>query len=158
MHVRSISGALRAVPAQMRRESIRRAARGMRRGRRAACRTRGASLSGGTSHLGRRRQRPRILFELPAALRVLPRNASIANGRSGADISMDRLAKIFLELQNKGALNVNLVTATHYAPQVVEALVRARERPVCSFPWSGIRRVMKLLRRSASRRPMSTCF
>lgn len=58
---------------------------------------------------------------------VYCQNASIANGRSGADISTDRLAKIFLELQDRGALNVNLVTATHYAPQVVEALVRARE-------------------------------
>ena len=53
-------------------------------------------------------------------------NASIANGSSGADISVDRLAKIFLELQGLGALNVNLVTATHYAPHAVEALVRAR--------------------------------
>ncbi|MDO5042641.1 MAG: radical SAM protein [Slackia sp.] len=57
---------------------------------------------------------------------VYCQNASIANGSSGENISTARLAKIFLELQDKGALNVNLVTATHYAPQAVEALRRAR--------------------------------
>ena len=49
---------------------------------------------------------------------VYCQNARIANGRAGADISVARLARIFLELQGKGALNINLVTATHYAPHV----------------------------------------
>lgn len=57
---------------------------------------------------------------------VYCQNFSIANGRAGADVSIGRLAAIFLELQSQGALNVNLVTATHYAPHVVEALHRAR--------------------------------
>lgn len=53
-------------------------------------------------------------------------NAPIANGRVGADISIARLARIFLELQERGALNVNLVTATQYAPQVMRAVEDAR--------------------------------
>lgn len=57
---------------------------------------------------------------------VYCQNASIANGSTGADISTARLARIFLELQGKGALNVNLVTATHYAPHAIEALRLAR--------------------------------
>ncbi|MFR3272493.1 MAG: radical SAM protein [Slackia sp.] len=66
-------------------------------------------------------------FELPPALRLLP-NARIANGRAGADISVARLARIFLELQEKGALNINLVTATHYVPHAIEALRQARNQ------------------------------
>ncbi|MDO4443541.1 MAG: radical SAM protein [Slackia sp.] len=53
-------------------------------------------------------------------------NAPIANGCIGADVSVERLAKIFLELQEQGALNANLVTATHYAPHVLAALRLAR--------------------------------
>ena len=34
---------------------------------------------------------------------------------------------IFLELQDQGALNVNLVTPTHYVPQIIEAAKLARE-------------------------------
>lgn len=35
---------------------------------------------------------------------------------------MERLSEIFLELQEQGANNINLVTATHYIPQIIEAL------------------------------------
>ena len=34
---------------------------------------------------------------------------------------MERLAEIFLELQEKGAHNISLVTATHYLPSIKEA-------------------------------------
>lgn len=57
---------------------------------------------------------------------VYCQNAPIANGSVGADISVARLARIFLELQEQGALNANLVTATHYAPHAVAALRSAR--------------------------------
>ncbi len=39
-------------------------------------------------------------------------NRAIANGDAGLDIGIDRLAHIFLELQDQGALNINLVTPT----------------------------------------------
>lgn len=57
---------------------------------------------------------------------VYCQNAPIANGSAGAAVSLGRLARIFLELQDKGALNINLVTATHYVPQALAALARAR--------------------------------
>ena len=55
-------------------------------------------------------------------------NREIALGSSGREISPKRLAEIFLELQEKGAANINLVTASHYVPQIVEALASARDR------------------------------
>ena len=42
------------------------------------------------------------------------------------EISTRRLADIFLELQEQGAHNINLVTAGHYLPWVCEALDMAR--------------------------------
>lgn len=53
-------------------------------------------------------------------------NAPIARGSVGTDVSVRRLAQIFLELQEQGALNINLVTATHYVPHVLQALSIAR--------------------------------
>ena len=44
----------------------------------------------------------------------------------GKEISTARLAEIFLELQEKGAHNINLVTATQYLPSIRQALELAR--------------------------------
>ena len=46
----------------------------------------------------------------------------------GKIISVDRLAEIFLELQGQKANNINLVTPTHYVPQIVEAVREARKK------------------------------
>ena len=59
---------------------------------------------------------------------VYCQNAVIADGEAGAEISIGRLAQIYSELQAKGALNINLVTPTHYAPHARAALDLARER------------------------------
>lgn len=57
---------------------------------------------------------------------VYCQNREIASGK-GWVISQDRLSEIFLELQAKKAVNINLVTPTHYTPQIVSAICRARE-------------------------------
>ena len=57
---------------------------------------------------------------------VYCQNASIADGSVGREVSVQRLAQIFLELQARGANNINLVTPTHFVPQVCEALDVAR--------------------------------
>ena len=44
----------------------------------------------------------------------------------GKDISVQRLAEIFLELQQQGANNLNLVSPTQYVPQIIEALDLAK--------------------------------
>ncbi len=53
-------------------------------------------------------------------------NHDIAIGKAGKEVSIQRLADIFLELQEKGANNINLVTPTHFAVQIAAALERAR--------------------------------
>ncbi len=53
---------------------------------------------------------------------IFCQNHEIALGESGKAISVERLSQIFLELQEKGAANINLVTAGHFIPQVCRAL------------------------------------
>jgi len=57
---------------------------------------------------------------------VFCQNEPIANGTVGKLISVDRLVQIFLELQQQGANNINLVTPGHYIPQIKEALLLAK--------------------------------
>ena len=57
---------------------------------------------------------------------VYCQNHNIAIGSTGKEISIERLADIFLELQEKGAHNINLVTPTHYVPQIIKAIDRAK--------------------------------
>ncbi len=55
-------------------------------------------------------------------------NHDIAIGSRGLEISVDRLGEIFLELKEKGAANINLVTGAHYVPQIIQALEQARRQ------------------------------
>lgn len=57
---------------------------------------------------------------------VFCQNHNIANGTAGKEITVERLAEIFLELQEKKANNINLVTPGHFVPQIVTALERAK--------------------------------
>ena len=59
---------------------------------------------------------------------VFCQNHAIAAGQSGKRISIERLADIFLELQTKGANNINLVTPEHYAPSIALALAMAKAK------------------------------
>lgn len=58
---------------------------------------------------------------------VYCQNHVISNGEVGKVIGIERLAEIFLELQAKNANNVNLVTPTHFVPQIIKALDLAKE-------------------------------
>lgn len=53
-------------------------------------------------------------------------NHVISEKLDGMDISPERLADIFLELQEQGAHNINLVTAGHFLPWVISALEAAK--------------------------------
>lgn len=53
---------------------------------------------------------------------VFCQNHEISQEFNGMEVSLKRLAEIFLELQDQGANNINLVTPTHYVPQIIEAL------------------------------------
>lgn len=54
-------------------------------------------------------------------------NYKISSEGFGKAVSSKRLAEIFLELQEQGAHNLNLVTATQYLPTVLEALEAVSE-------------------------------
>ena len=55
-------------------------------------------------------------------------NYKISCESKGEEISEERLAEIMIELEQKGANNINLVTATPYVPMVIEAIKKAKER------------------------------
>ena len=57
---------------------------------------------------------------------VYCQNREISTGESGKVVTEDRLTEIFIELQEKGAHNVNLVTPTHYVPQIIKSVARAK--------------------------------
>lgn len=58
---------------------------------------------------------------------VFCQNHNIADGTNGVAITVDELSAIFLKLQEIGAHNINLVTATHFVPDVVSAINKAKE-------------------------------
>jgi putative pyruvate formate lyase activating enzyme len=57
---------------------------------------------------------------------VFCQNRPIASGTAGKEIKDERLSEIFLELQEKGACNINLVTPGHFVPHIIPAVERAR--------------------------------
>lgn len=75
---------------------------------------------------------------------VYCQNHEISTGNFGIDVPPERLAQIMLELQDQGALNINLVTATHYAHLLPEAIASARARGLAIpivYNTSGYERV-----------------
>ena len=59
---------------------------------------------------------------------IFCQNYKISHEGHGREISIKRLSEIFLELQGKGAHNINLVTPTHYIPQIREALISGKKK------------------------------
>lgn len=59
---------------------------------------------------------------------VYCQNRAISQGSAGKPVSVQRLAEIFLEQQERGAHNLNLVTGDHYIPQILAALTDAKAR------------------------------
>lgn len=59
---------------------------------------------------------------------VYCQNYKFSQLNSGAPLSPNELAKLMLSLEKRKAENINLVTATHFLPQIVEALKIAWEK------------------------------
>lgn len=53
---------------------------------------------------------------------IFCQNHKISSGGFGKEISLDRFRELCTELQAKGAHNINLVTPTHYVPQIVSSI------------------------------------
>jgi len=82
---------------------------------------------------------------------VYCQNYNIARSLAGKKITKERLAEIFLELEKKGAHNINLVTPSHYVPQLIESISLARKKGLCLpivYNCGGYEKVetLKLLR------------
>ena len=69
---------------------------------------------------------------------VFCQNFSISREGFGAEISVDRLAEIFLEQQTRGAANIELVTPTHFTDKICAAIDIAKARAL-SLPivWNS---------------------
>lgn len=53
-------------------------------------------------------------------------NYEISAWDKGKEISVERLSEIFIELQSKGAQNINLVNPTHFVPWIIKSVETAR--------------------------------
>ena len=58
---------------------------------------------------------------------VFCQNCDISQQEAGREVSAEALARMMLELQSCGCHNINFVTPTHVVPQILEALLLARE-------------------------------
>lgn len=78
---------------------------------------------------------------------VFCQNYAISTLNGGYSMTAGELAECFLDLQSQGALNINLVTPTHYVPQIIKALEIAKSSglslPVL-YNTSGYERVETL--------------
>jgi len=59
---------------------------------------------------------------------IFCQNRKISTDGYGKKISLDRLSEIMLELQDKGAHNINLVTPTHYAPLIKYSINNIKDK------------------------------
>lgn len=55
-------------------------------------------------------------------------NYDISHLGIGREVTVEELADMMLYLQNRGCHNINFVTPTHFTPQIVDALIIAREK------------------------------
>ena len=58
---------------------------------------------------------------------VYCQNAAISHQNKGKEITPERLCDIFFALKEQGAQNINLVTATHFLPLVLEVVKKAKD-------------------------------
>ena len=57
---------------------------------------------------------------------VYCQNRKISSGQSGKELTDSELSQVFIKLQKAGAHNINLVTPTHFVPQIINAISLAR--------------------------------
>ena len=71
---------------------------------------------------------------------IFCQNEAISHGGVGESVSISRLAEIFRELEEKGAHNINLVTAAQFVPAVIAALDLYRPHIPIVYNSSGYER------------------
>ncbi|OFY93725.1 MAG: hypothetical protein A2309_04485, partial [Bacteroidetes bacterium RIFOXYB2_FULL_35_7] len=59
---------------------------------------------------------------------VFCQNFLISHRGEGSEISITELAEMMLDLQNRGAHNINLVSPSHFSVQIIQALQEAKKK------------------------------
>lgn len=59
---------------------------------------------------------------------IFCQNRDISRDGFGKEITIERLSDIFIELQEKKANNINLVTPTHYIPSIIKAIELSKNK------------------------------
>lgn len=59
---------------------------------------------------------------------IFCQNYDISHLRRGSEVTIEEMSEMMLELQERGCHNINFVTPTHQVPQILRALLHARER------------------------------
>ncbi|MCH5324361.1 MAG: radical SAM protein [Eubacterium sp.] len=67
---------------------------------------------------------------------VFCQNAPLSHGTEGKEITPARLGEIFLELQEKGAHNINLVTPTQFSNEIAAVLEKVKPRLDIPVVWN----------------------
>ena len=62
---------------------------------------------------------------------VYCQNYDISFKNIGEDVSVERLSEIMIELQDMNALNINLVTPSHYIPLIRDSIIMAKNKGLC---------------------------
>jgi putative pyruvate formate lyase activating enzyme len=59
---------------------------------------------------------------------IFCQNYDISHGGHGRQFTVDQMAGSMMRLQQTGCHNINFVTPTHFSPQIMDAIIRARKR------------------------------
>ena len=62
---------------------------------------------------------------------IFCQNYYISEMNNGVEISIERFSQVCLDLQSRGAANINLVTPTHYVPLIIEGIKLAKKNGLC---------------------------
>lgn len=62
---------------------------------------------------------------------VFCQNREISRAAVGVSVSAAGLSDIMIQLMNRGAHNINLVTPTHFVPSIIDAVSEARNKGLC---------------------------
>lgn len=58
---------------------------------------------------------------------IFCQNYDISHAKIGYSVTVKKFAQIMLELERMGCHNINLVTPTHFVPQILEAILEAKD-------------------------------
>lgn len=75
---------------------------------------------------------------------VFCQNREISRGGTGREVTIEHLADIFKRLEGQGVHNLNLVTPTHFTPQILQALELAKPTVPIVMNCGGYERVETL--------------